>query len=252
MSASRDRLRTAASHVRRCGLEPFEVVALTHVPFLLLLVSVLSTFLKGWLALLLAPIGIAVFLTLCLFAALPMNVALSGYFIALAKGRHPRLLSIFCVFSDALQYRQAFLAMLIASAHSLLHIALCALPLLALPLVPGGYKLVLILLCALAMVLMLLNRLLTYAFVGHFAWEYPYLTPREALRLSARITKGRRANLLRRLAPYIALLLLTAPSLGLLSLAVLPFYYTILADCYIEYKQSGDVTLPSPKEYAHV
>lgn len=252
MSAPQDRLRAAASHVRRCGLEPFWVVALTHVPFTLLLLSVLSTFLKGKIALILAPIGIVIFLALCLFAALPMCVALSGYFIALVKGRHPRFLSIFCIFSDQLQYRQAFSAMLSAVLHALVYIALCALPMALAPLLPAALFPVLCVVSGLAMTLMLLNRLLAYAFVGHFSWEYPYLTPREALRLSARITQKRRLDLLRRLAPLVVLLVLTAPTLGLLSLAVLPFFYTLLADCYIEYKQSGAVSLPSPKEYAHV
>lgn len=252
MSAIGDRLRTAVSQVRRCGLEPFWVVALTHVPFLLLLVSVLSTFLKGRIALIIAPIGIALFLTLCLFAALPMNVALSGYFIALTKGRHPHLGSIFCVFSDRLQYRHAFGAMLVATLHSAVYIGLCALPLLALPVLPQAWKTALVIGCVLAMGLMLVFRLLTYAFVGHFAWEYSYLTPREALHLSARIMKKRRFDLLLRLSPLIALLVLSVPTLGFLSLAVLPFFYAVLSAAYLEYKQSGDVSLPSPKEYAHV
>lgn len=246
------RLKNAAAQIRRCGLEPFWVVALTHVPFILLLLSVLSTFLKGKLALILAPLGIVIFLALCLFAALPMCVALSGYFIALAKDRHPRFMSIFCVFSDRLQYRQAFSAMHAAVLHTLTYIALCALPMALTPLLPTAVFPVLCIISGLSMAFMLLNRLLAYAFVGHFSWEYPYLTPREALRLSARITQKRRLDLLRRLSPLVVLLVLTAPTLGLLSLAVLPFFYTLLADCYIEYKQSGAVSLPSPKEYAHV
>ena len=246
------RIRKVASQVRRCGVEPFAAVALTHVPFILLLFSVLSTFLKEDLAIVLAPIGVCLFLALCLLAALPMNVALSGYFIALAKERHPRLLSIFCVFSDMLQYRHALHTMLCAAVQSALYVALCALPLLLLPMLPAPLSAVVLAVCAAAMAVMLFNRLLAYAFTAHFAWEYPYLTPREALRLSVHITRKRRLALFGRLSPLALLLLLTAPTLGLLSLAVLPFFYALLADYYLEFKACEGVSLPSPKEYAHV
>lgn len=252
VSSARERIRKAVQNVRRCGAEPFAVVALAHVPFILLLLSVLSSFLKGELAILLAPIGIAVFLAICLLAAMPMSVALSGYFIALAKGQHPRLSSIFCVFSDMLQYRHALNAMLCAALQALLYIAVCALPTLLCPMFPPSLRAIVTGLCLVGMVVMLFNRLLAYAFCGSFAWEYPYLTPREALRLSTHITQKRRWTLFKRLCPLVMLILLSAPTFGLLSLAVLPFFYALLADYYLEFKAYGGVSLPSPKEYAHV
>lgn len=252
MSASRERIRKALLNVRRCGAEPFAVVALTHVPFLLLLLCALSTLLKGEIAILLAPIAIAICLAVCLLAAMPMSLALSGYFITLAKGRKPRFSSIFCVFSDRLQYRHALHTLLCALLHGLVYVAICALPLLMFPLLPRIPRMGLGFLCGLAMLVMLVNRLLAYAFTGYFAWEYPYLTPREALRLSTHVTRRRRFMLFRELFPLVALLLLSAPSLGLLSLAVLPYFYALLADYYLELKACGGVSLPSPKEYAHV
>lgn len=252
MSSARERIRRAAQNIRRCGAEPFAAVALTHVPFILLLLSVLSSFLKGDLAILLAPIGIAVFLSICLFAAMPMNVALSGYFIALSKGQHPRLLSIFCVFSDRLQYRHAFSVMLCAALHALVYIAVCALPTLLCPMLSPPLRSIVTGLCMAGMAAMFFSRLLAYAFCGSFAWEYPYLTPREALRLSTHITQKRRWTLFKRLCPPVLLILLSAPTFGLLSLAVLPFFYALLADSYLEFKVYGSVSLPSPKEYAHV
>lgn len=252
MSMNRERMRKAASHVRRCAPGTFSVVALTHVPFLLLLLSLLSTLFRGGRYILAASVGALLVLPLCLLVALPMSVALSGYFIALAKGRHPRFMSIFCVFSDMLQYRHALNTTLCLLLHLLVWLCLCYAPILAAPLLPDAFTLPLAIACGALMLYVLLNRLLAYAFTAHFAWEYPYLTPREAMRLSLHVTNGRKRALLRSLLPFAFLLLLTAPSLGLLSLVVLPFFYALLADCYLEFKQCEGVLLPSPKEYADV
>lgn len=252
MQSNPSLLSLASFHVRRYAPGAFSVVAITHIPFLFLLFAVLSAFFQGGRYLLPASVGAALFLALCLFAALPMGLALSGYFIALSKGRNPRFLSIFGVFSDYLQYRHALLTTLAVALSILLPASLCLLPLLLLPSLPAWGAYVLLIACVLCALFVLLRRMLSLAFAGHFAWEYPYLTPREAVRLSFHVTKGRRITLLRTLLPLAVLLLFTVLTLGILSFAVLPFFYTALALCYLDFKQCEGVNLPSPKEYADV
>lgn len=245
-------LEQTLSNVRRCLPGAFCVILLTHLPFLMLPIAVLSALFEGGRFLIPAVIGGVFFLLLWVFAAMPMTVSLSGYFIALSKERSPRILSIFSVFQDGIQYRHALLTVLHMLFRIALNLLLCLSPLTLLPLVPPYAAPYFIGLCALLTLLVMTNRALSYSFITHFAWEYPYLTAREALRLSKLITQGQLLSLLYLLLPLMVLILIGIMTLGLFFIFALPFYYAAFAACYLELKTCEGVNLPSPKEYVDV
>ena len=146
-------------------------------------------------------------LAVFLFAALPMQVSLSGYFIALLRGKKPSPLEVLSCFGE--RYPRYLGGMLLRAAWMTLWIAAayafpCALYFEAQPLVPRvaqALKLInswyvwmgLLGLCVAWMIVftfVLINRALAYGFTAVCLAAHPRLPANRAPRLSRRIMRG--------------------------------------------------------------
>lgn len=212
----------------------------------------------GWVMTAAAPMGVAAYVIMLIAAVaeLILSVTLCGGFTQIYRGDSISAGSVLSRFPQ--RWLRKLGAMLLVTLLSTLWTLLFYVPVFVIQFVALGavsirsIEVLAVLSVPLMIVLVgaVIVKLMSYALVPYIVAEYPSVTAREAVRLSVRMTKGHRRQLVVMQLSFIGWIFLSALTLMILGIAhVIPYMEITMAGYYAELRDLALMTnIVSPDE----